>query len=112
MTDERESPALIGEQGPEVVKPEKKPGRKDVQAQAKARVKEKTEERGQRSVAADRSVTGVELIDGLPFFGEVDGVRMNRRQWIDATYEDRKAAFIEALTAPDEVADASEEVEE
>lgn len=53
-----------------------------------------------------RSATGVELIDGAPFFAEQDGVRMNRRQWLEATKQDRKAAFIEALTAPaDEEAD-------
>jgi hypothetical protein len=45
------------------------------------------------------SSTGVELVDGSPFFALVDGVRMNRRQWLDATREQRKAIIVAQLRA-------------
>ena len=48
-----------------------------------------------------RSATGAELIDGAPFFAEVDGVRMNRRQYLAATKDTRAADLIAALTEPD-----------
>lgn len=40
--------------------------------------------------AAEKSVTGVELINGHPFFAVHNGVRMNRREWLDATRPERQ----------------------
>lgn len=48
------------------------------------------------------SATGADIIDGAPYFATLNGQRMNRRQYLDATKAARKAAFIAALTAPDE----------
>lgn len=55
------------------------------------------------------SVTGVELIDGRPFFAEHDGVRMHRRQWLEATRDQRSAELITALTVEPTVADIGDE---
>lgn len=47
-----------------------------------------------------------ELIDGAPFFAEHEGQRLNRKQWLAATKDQRKEAFIAELRAasvePDE----------
>ena len=48
-----------------------------------------------------KSATGVDLIDGQPFFAEYEGVRMNRQHWLDATAEDRKAGLIADLLEGD-----------
>jgi hypothetical protein len=40
-----------------------------------------------------------QMIDGQPYFAHLDGVPMNRRQYLDATRDDRKAAFVAALRA-------------
>lgn len=36
---------------------------------------------------------GKRIVDGAPYFATVDGVPMNRRQWLEATAADRYAAI-------------------
>lgn len=60
----------------------------------------------------DYSATGVELIDGRPYFATYDGVRMNRKQWLDATRPARTAELVEALrlaAEPDDTSDTYEQ---
>ena len=45
------------------------------------------------------SATGAEMIDGLPYFATLNGVKVNRRQWIEATRPQRKAALVAELRA-------------
>lgn len=45
------------------------------------------------------SVTGAEIIDGAPYFATVEGQRMNRRQWLAATADARKAQLVADLRA-------------
>lgn len=48
-----------------------------------------------------------DLIDGLPYFATLNGQRLNRRQWLAATAELRKARLIADLRdtadTPDEL---------
>lgn len=43
------------------------------------------------------SATGAELIDGQPYFAMLNGVKVNRRQYIDQTRPARKDALVAAL---------------
>ena len=48
----------------------------------------------------------VDMVDGWPYFATVDGVRMNRRQWLTATAPARKDALVAKLReAADDDAD-------
>ena len=53
------------------------------------------------SDAPEYSATGALLIDGQPWFADLDGVPMNRRQYLEATKDERRAEMIAALTEPD-----------
>lgn len=50
----------------------------------------------------ERSTTGAELINGAPYFGVYGGVRMNRTEYLVASADERKAAFIEELLTPED----------
>lgn len=54
---------------------------------------------GAHEAAGNYSVTGVEMVDGLPVFATLNGVKVNRRQWIEATRPGRKAQLVADLRA-------------
>lgn len=50
-----------------------------------------------RKKAIEKTSTGAELIDGLPFFAEYKGKRMNRPQWLKASQEERRKKVVDDL---------------